>query len=143
MEILTVKIQQDGWLLNENMLVPNALGNMEREAIIDWLAEGNTPEPEFTDAELLANLIAHLEMTTDTYIQSKIDAYNLTNGVKFKDIDSFSKYAINTASEHNLIANKFIAYADNIWKDVRAYQKTATTIPTDAEFQAVLDGVAF
>jgi hypothetical protein len=91
----------------------------------------------------LAQSIAHLESITDAYIQSKIDTYNLANGVKFKDIDAFTKYAINTASEQNAIANKFIAYADNIWKAVRTYQKTATTIPTDAEFKAVLDGVAF
>jgi hypothetical protein len=91
----------------------------------------------------LSQVIAHLESITDAYIQSKIDAYNLANGVKFKDIDAFTKYAINTSSQHNAIANKFIAYADSIWKAVRAYQATATTIPTDKEFQAVLDGVAF
>jgi hypothetical protein len=91
----------------------------------------------------LAQSISHLESTTDTYIQRKIDAYNLANGVKFRDIDAFTKYAINTASQHNAIANQFIEYADNIWKSVRAYQKTATTVPTDAEFQAVLDGVVF
>jgi hypothetical protein len=91
----------------------------------------------------LSQAIAHLEGITDAYIQSKIDAYNLANGVKFKDIDAFTKYAVNTASQHNAIANKFIVYADNIWKAVRAYQATATTIPTDEEFKAVLDGVAF
>jgi hypothetical protein len=91
----------------------------------------------------LAQSITRLENITGAYIQSKIDAYNLANGVKFKDIDAFTKYAINTASEHNAIALKFITYADNIWKAVRAYQKTATTIPTDAEFQTVLDGVVF
>jgi hypothetical protein len=91
----------------------------------------------------LEQAIARLESTTDDYIQSKIDEYNQSNGVKFKDIDSFTKYAVNTASEHNAIANKFIAYADNIWKTVREYQATATTIPTDAEFKVVLDGVAF
>lgn len=87
--------------------------------------------------------IAHFESVTDAYIQSKIDAYNQANGVKFKDIDSFTKYAVNTESQHNAIANKFIAYADNIWKAVRAYQATVATIPTDEEFKAVLDGVAF
>jgi hypothetical protein len=107
--------------------------------------DGNITEHE--DAPIvpitLEQSIAHLESTTDTYIQSKIDAYNLANGVKFRDIDAFTKYAVNTASEHNTIANKFIAYADNIWKTIRAYQKTATTIPTDAEFKAVLDEVIF
>jgi hypothetical protein len=143
MEIISVKIQGNGWLLNGKMSVPNASGNREREAIMSWIAEGNTPEPEFTDAEILSKSITRLESTTDAYIQSKIDVYNLANGVKFKNIDSFSKYAVNTASQHNAIANQFIAYADNIWKTVRAYQSVAITIPTDEEFKVILDGVAF
>jgi hypothetical protein len=142
-EITSVKIQQNGWLLNGNMSVPNTSCNSECNAILAWITEGNTPDPEFKDAELLAKSILRLEDITDTYIQSKINAYNLANGVTFKNIDSFSKYAINTASQHNAIANKFIEYADNIWKTVRAYQDVAITVPTDAEFKIVLDGVAF
>jgi hypothetical protein len=66
-------------------------------------------------SKALEQSIVHLERTTDAYI----------------------------LSEHNAIANKFIEYADNIWKTVRAYQKTTTVVPTDAEFQMVLDGVVF
>ena len=52
MEIQTVKIQGQGYLLNGTMSVPEADGNKEYELIKQWLAEGNTPEPEFTDEEL-------------------------------------------------------------------------------------------
>jgi hypothetical protein len=52
-EITSVKIKSNGWLLNGNMSVPDAPGNMEREAIMAWIAEGNTPEPQFSEAELL------------------------------------------------------------------------------------------
>ena len=42
-----------GYLLNGTMHVPgNAPGNKEYELIKQWLAEGNIPEPEFTDEEL-------------------------------------------------------------------------------------------
>jgi hypothetical protein len=143
MEITSVKLHKNGWLINGSMLVPDAAGNRDREDIISWIAEGNTPEPEFTDGELLAQAIEHFESITDVYIQSKIDAYNVAHGVKFKDIDAFTKYAVNTSSQHNAIANKFIEYADNIWRTVRSYQATATIIPTDEEFQVVLDGVMF
>ena len=34
------------------MWVPQANGNREYEIIKEWLAEGNVPEPEFTEAEL-------------------------------------------------------------------------------------------
>lgn len=51
-EIKTVKIQGQGYLLNGTMSVPKADGNREYELIKLWLAEGNIPEPEFTDEEL-------------------------------------------------------------------------------------------
>lgn len=52
MEIITVKMQGQGYLLNGSMSVPKADGNREYELIKQWLAEGNTPEPEFTEEEL-------------------------------------------------------------------------------------------
>lgn len=52
MEVTSVKIQGNGYLLNNEMYVPKANGNRKYEAIKQWLAEGNTPEPEFTEEEL-------------------------------------------------------------------------------------------
>lgn len=51
MEIKSVKIQGEGYLLNGSMSVPKADGNREYEAIKEWLKD-NTPEPEFTDEEI-------------------------------------------------------------------------------------------
>ena len=51
-EIKSVKIQGNGYLLNGTMSVPKADGNREYELIKLWIAEGNTPEPEYTEAEL-------------------------------------------------------------------------------------------
>ena len=56
MEITSVKIQSNGWLLNGTMIVPNASGNRERELIVEWLKD-NTPEPEFTEAELAQQVL--------------------------------------------------------------------------------------
>ena len=52
MEIKSVKIQGQGYLLNGSMSVPQANGNREYELIKEWLAQGNVPEPEFTEEEL-------------------------------------------------------------------------------------------
>ena len=53
--IQTVKTQGQWYLLNGTMHVPgNADGNREYELIKQWLADGNTPEPEFTEDELQA-----------------------------------------------------------------------------------------
>jgi hypothetical protein len=56
--IETVKIQGSGYLLNGTMSVPTANGNREYEAIKQWLGEGNTPLPEFTEEELQAKAAA-------------------------------------------------------------------------------------
>lgn len=51
MEIQTVKIQGQGYLLNGAMSVPKADGNREYELIKEWL-KTNEPEPEFTEEEI-------------------------------------------------------------------------------------------
>ena len=53
-EIKTVKVAGNGYLLNGTMSVPMADGNREYELIKLWIAEGNTPEPEYTEAEITA-----------------------------------------------------------------------------------------
>lgn len=53
MEIKTVKISGQRYLLNGTMSVPKADGNKEYQLIKQWIAEGNTPKPEFTDEEIL------------------------------------------------------------------------------------------
>lgn len=50
--IKIVKEQESGWLVNSNMSVPNTAGNRHAVDILEWIAEGNTPEPEFTQEEL-------------------------------------------------------------------------------------------
>lgn len=99
--------------------------------------------PALTQEQLYAEAVAHFENVTTAFIEAKVQEYNKLNGLAFKDIDAFTKYAINSTSAHYAIANQFIAYADKVWAAVRAYQATLTAIPTDAEFQAVLDMVTF
>jgi len=104
--------------------------NAEREA-------AKTPE------ERQAELIAYFTGKVDATVTAKIAAYNEANGVAFANADAFTKYAINTSSQHYAIANQFITWIDNLWATARQYQATATTVPTDEEFQAVLDAVVF
>ena len=52
MNIETVKLQGEGYLVNGSMSVPKADGNRHYKLVQEWIAEGNTPEPEFTEAEL-------------------------------------------------------------------------------------------
>ena len=73
MEIKTVKIQGQGYLLNETMSVPKADGNREYELIKQWLSEGNTPEPEFTDEELRTKFENEFRVNRDSLLSTVID----------------------------------------------------------------------
>ena len=71
MEILKVKIQGQGYLLNNTTHVPKADGNREYELIKQWLTEGNTPEPEFTEEELNEQRIQAIKAKASELITSK------------------------------------------------------------------------
>mgnify|MGYP003340259693 CR=1 FL=1 len=84
--IETVKIQGQGYLLNDIMSVPKADGNRDYEEIKLWLSEGNVPEPEITEEEL-----AHQELQTklseaQSYL-TKTDYKMLNNYVPKEDED--------------------------------------------------------
>lgn len=70
MEIKTVKIQGQGYLLNGVMNVPKADGNREYEILKVWL-ETNIPEPEFTLEELDTQRIDKIKAKASELILAK------------------------------------------------------------------------
>lgn len=101
--INTVKTNGDGFLVNSNMSVPNDPNNTDYQAVQRWIEEGNTPEPEFTQAELDAKEIAETNAAIDAellaldmasirdireYIASKPDAPQL---LKDREIEAVAK----------------------------------------------------
>ena len=50
--ITSVKLQKDGYLVNGSMSVPLSEGNRHYRGVQEWIAAGNTPDPEFTQDEL-------------------------------------------------------------------------------------------
>lgn len=77
--IKTVKIQGNGYLLNGTMSVPKADGNREYELIKEWLAQGNVPEPEFTEAELNSNRIAEIKAEAGKIITERYPNFKQIN----------------------------------------------------------------
>ena len=80
MTIETVKLQASGYLVNGNMSVPNDPANRHCADVLAWIAEGNVPAPEFTDAEIAANAqsLANSEAleylkSTDWYVTRRSD----------------------------------------------------------------------
>ena len=82
MEIKSVKIQGNGYLLNGYMSVPKANGNREYELIKEWL-KTNEPEPEFTEEEL-AKQELQIKINEAKQYLSKTD-HKFYNGYKPKE----------------------------------------------------------
>jgi hypothetical protein len=62
------------------MSVPNSGGNSDYHEVQEWIAKGNTPEAEFTDAEIAANAQREINQEnlayladTDWYVIRKAD----------------------------------------------------------------------
>ena len=94
MEIQTVKIQGQSYLLNGTMSVPKADGNREYELIKQWLADGNTPEPEFTEAELEAQRIQAIKQKAAELINPKYPDYKQLNLIRIggAELEAMSAY---------------------------------------------------
>ena len=55
MSIETVKTQENSYLVNGTMSVPNASDNTDYQAILDWINEGNTPTgPDVIEPDYVA-----------------------------------------------------------------------------------------
>ena len=109
-EIKSVKIQGGGYgyLLNGTMSVPMADGNREYELIKLWLAEGNTPEPEYTEAEI-AEQTKQMALTA---VQNMLD-----NAAKAKGYDSILSACSYAAYPNPFQAEgqEFVAWRGAVW----------------------------
>lgn len=86
--IQTVKIQGQGYLLNGTMSVPgNAPGNSEYELIKQWLEEGNTPWPEFTEKEIEAQRIQAIKSKASELVTSKYPDYKQLNIIRVQGVE--------------------------------------------------------
>jgi len=63
MTIETVKLQEDGYLINGNMSVPNDPANRHYQELLDWINEGNTP----TGADIIEPDYIALRTGSDGY----------------------------------------------------------------------------
>jgi len=68
--ITSCKTQESGWLVNGTMSVPNDPANRHCTGVLAWIAEGNTPAPEFTDLEIAANAQSSINSESLEYLKS-------------------------------------------------------------------------
>tara|TARA_R110000868_G_scaffold122556_2_gene324922 strand:+ start:495 stop:824 length:330 start_codon:yes stop_codon:yes gene_type:complete len=68
--ITSCKLHASGYQVNGNMSVPNDPANRHCTDVLAWIAEGNTPAPEFTDTEIAANTQTEVNATSKAYLAS-------------------------------------------------------------------------
>lgn len=74
MEITSVKILADGYLVNNELSVPNNEGNRHYKLIQEWIGLGNTHDPEYTQAEIDAKVELDRVQTIKDEAQARIIA---------------------------------------------------------------------
>ena len=118
MEIQTVKIQGQGYLLNGTMHVPgNADGNREYELIKQWLKEGNIPEPEFTEKEIEAQRIQAIKQKASELINLKYPDYKQLNIIRVggAELEAMSAYIDSIREVSNKAEQDGIKVEDVQW----------------------------
>jgi len=75
MQILKVKQQENGYLVNDTVNVPIAPGNSHYQMVQEWLTvEGNNLEPQYTPAELAAKQSADERAAKEQLAQKYLNA---------------------------------------------------------------------
>ena len=70
------KLQENSVLrLSDNASIPFVNGNTDYEIYKQWIAEGNTPEPEFTQEELRTKFENEFRQNRDKLLSTVVDHY--------------------------------------------------------------------
>ena len=70
MNIETVKMESGCYRVNGTMIVPPSTDNADYVFVQEWIAEGNTPTPQYTDEEIAATAQAELNVSSQAYLAS-------------------------------------------------------------------------
>jgi hypothetical protein len=125
-EITSVKIQPNGWLLNGNMTVPDVASNKEREAIMVWIAAGNTPlQP---DAPTQDQLIQQAKGAVYALLDKTAKQYDYRD---FAEVSQFVNSNVWKAE-----ADGLLAWQDTVWTN--AYKLLKKHITSVDDFVAQL-----
>ena len=98
---------------------------------------------EIQAKEMLDNAITHFTETTSQFIHKKISDYNTDNKIALSSIHSCESYSRVEDYPHKDFCLKVWLWSVKIWVAVRDYQNSMSEIPSDEEFQKVLDSVIF
>lgn len=135
-----------GYLVNDSMSVPNEPTNRHYKEIQEWVAQGNTTAPQYTEEELAVmaqnEMITTGERLAKNQVQSIIDKYNEDHNVKFENVDSCFKYTSDSTYSNYQFCVDIIAYNIEVWEACRTIQDDIMNgnieVPTEEEFIGLL-----
>jgi hypothetical protein len=107
MKITSIKLQSNGYLVNGEISVPNNHGGWMSELVEEWL-ETNTPEPEFTEAELNTKALADITMSIHGLLDATAKTYRYDNIMSAR---SYTGYV----NPFQIEAQSLAVWASNCW----------------------------
>jgi len=106
------------YLVNNSTSVPNEQTNRHFKEIQEWIAQGNTPAPQYTDEELIAQEIEAKRKEFNTaiykYLNDTCSAYKFGDSKTepFRAISNYTGYD----NEYREIAEKLGAWVAEVFK---------------------------
>ena len=95
MKIESVKLQNGGYVINDNLFVPAAEGNRDYRAVQKWIADGGNVEPEFSEEKILQNKVAKKKAERDAKLR-ETDIYLVADfpisSEKLEQMKSYREY---------------------------------------------------
>ena len=134
-------IKEDGTIRknHKNLHLVADITQKYHNLTIDTTSGLYEPDTDKNTTEYIQNVKTFFTNYTDEYIMTRIKEYNASNNTDFSGADSFAKYVVMPTSSRYAISMQFIVWIDSLWDVVRAI----TVEPTETEFKAILDAVAF
>lgn len=134
-------VREDGTLLpkHKNLHLVADITQKYHKLTIDATSGLYEPDTVKNETETLELAVQGFTKKTTEFIQARVDEYNLANGTAFTNVHNCESYSRTTGYTHQAWCLEVWTWNVAVWEAVRAL----ATIPTDTEFQAVLDGVTF
>ena len=128
--IKSVKIQGNGFLVNNNTFVSVDEYSGEYRAVEAWISEGNIPEPEFNEAEVLTNIARNLEDVAQHYIEKEATSRGYDSIVSACSYAGYPNVYQDEAISLGVFRSAVWTYMYQVQTDV---QSGIRAIPTEAE----------
>lgn len=126
-------------LIDEAEIIFDENGNLYHRYLAPDTNGIYKPDLVQIESDTLKSAIDGFTTKTTEFIQARVDEYNLANGTAFTNVHNCESYSRTIGYTHQVWCLQVWTWNVAVWEAVRAL----ATIPTETEFKAILDAVAF